>query len=62
MHSSRRSRRKKMVRSLESAALRRSLVILMSAVSVLPRGRKPDWNCSYRFIQVGMELRGYCWV
>ena len=31
-----------------SAAMRRSLVIFKSAVSVLWRGRKPDWNCSYR--------------
>ena len=37
-----RSRRMRMVRSPESAAIRRSSVILMSAVSVLWSGRKPD--------------------
>ncbi len=30
----------------ESAAVRRSLVIFMSAVSVLWQGRKPDWKGS----------------
>ena len=30
----------------ESAAIRWSLVFLMSAVSVLWSGRNPDWNCS----------------
>ena len=37
-----RSRRMRMVRCPESAAMRRSLVILTRAVSVLWRGRKPD--------------------
>ncbi len=37
-----RSRRMRMVSSLESAARRRSLVILTRAVSVLCFGRKPD--------------------
>ena len=45
-----RSRRMRMVSSPESDAMRRSLVILMSAVSVLWSGRKPDWNCSYRLL------------
>ena len=39
-----------MVRSPESAAIRRLLVILISAVSVLWSQRKPDWSCSYRVI------------
>lgn len=37
-----RSRRMRIDREPESAAVRRSFVILMSAVSVLWRGRKPD--------------------
>ena len=37
-----RSRRMRIVRCPESAAMRRSLVILTRAVSVLWRGRKPD--------------------
>ena len=39
-----RSRRMKIVRRPESATRRRSL-ILISADSVLWRGRKADWNC-----------------
>jgi len=41
-----RSRRMRMDNSPESAAIRRSFVILRRAVSVLWRGRKPDWNWS----------------
>ena len=41
-----RSRRMSIDNCPESAAIKRSYVILMSAVSVLCRGRKPDWNCS----------------
>ena len=41
-----RSRRMRMDKCPESAAIRRSLVIFMSAVSVLWPGRKPDWNSS----------------
>jgi len=37
-----RSRRMRMESRLESAAVRRSLAIFRSAVSVLWRGRKPD--------------------
>lgn len=44
-----------MERRPESVARRRSLVILMRAVSVLWRGRKPDWNCSYRSLEVRWE-------
>lgn len=43
-----RSRRMRMDSKPESAAIRRSLVIFRRAVSVLWRGRKPDWNCSYK--------------
>ena len=43
-----RSNRMRMVRRPESAAMRSASVILMRAVSVLWRGRKPDWKCSYR--------------
>lgn len=39
----------------ESAAIRRSLVTFISAVSVLWEGRKPDWNCSYRLLLVKCE-------
>lgn len=45
-----RSSRRRMDSEPKSAARRRSLVTLRSAVSVLWRGRKPDWNCSYSFI------------
>lgn len=45
-----RSRRMRMDSSPESAAIRRSSVILRRAVSVLWWGRKPDWNCSYRLL------------
>lgn len=41
-----RSRRMRMESKPVSEAMRRSLVIFRSAVSVLWRGRKPDWNCS----------------
>ena len=46
-----RSRRMRMDKSPESAANRRSFVILRRAVSVLWWGRKPDWNCSYRLLE-----------
>ncbi len=45
------SSRRRMDSKPESAARRRSLVILRSAVSVLWRGQKPDWNCSYKLLQ-----------
>ena len=45
-----RSRRMRIVSEPESAAMRRSLEIFMRADSVLWRGRKPDWNCSYRLL------------
>lgn len=35
---------------LESAATRRSLVIVMRAVSVLRRWQNPDRSCSYRLL------------
>ena len=43
-----RSRRMRMVRSPESAAQRRLLVILTRAASVLCFGLKPDWKGSWR--------------
>lgn len=36
----------------ESEVIRRSFVTLMSAVSVLWEGRKPDWNFSYRLFDL----------
>ena len=45
-----RSRRMRIEREPVSAARRRSLVILMRAVSVLWWGRKPDWNFSKRLL------------
>ncbi len=45
------SSRRRMDSKPESAAKRRSLLILRSAVSVLWRGRKPDWNCSCKLLQ-----------
>ena len=45
-----RSRMMRIVSRPELAARRRSLVILISADSVLWRGQKPDWNCSYRLL------------
>ena len=47
-----RSRRMRMESEPVSAAVRRSLVILIRAVSVLWRGRKPDWKGSYRLFRV----------
>ncbi len=44
------SRRTSLVKSPESAANSRSLVILTRAVSVLWWGRKPDWNSSYKLL------------
>lgn len=41
-----RSKRMRMDKSLESAVIRRSLVIFSGAVSALWWVRKPDWNCS----------------
>ncbi len=45
-----RSRRMRMERRPESAARRRSLVILTRAVSVLCLEQKPDWNGSNRLL------------
>ena len=45
-----RSRRMRIEREPVSASRRRSLVILMRAVSVLWWGRKPDWNFSKRLL------------
>ena len=50
-----RLRRMRMEIKPESAAMRRLLVILMTAVSVLWRGQKPDWNYSYRLSWVRWE-------
>ena len=36
----------------ESEERRRSLVTFRRAVSVPCCGRKPDWNCSYRLLEV----------
>lgn len=41
-----RSSRRRMESEPQSAERRRSFVILRRAVSVLWRGRKPDWNFS----------------
>ncbi len=53
------SRRTSMVKSPESAANNRSLVILIRAVSVLWWGRKPDWNCSYKLL---LERCSWIWI
>ena len=47
-----RSRRMRMVRRPESAASRMSLVILRRAVLVLCLERMPDWNGSYRLLEL----------
>lgn len=48
---------KMMESKLESAATRRSLVIVMRAVSVLRRWQNPDRSCSYRLLPDTGEWR-----
>ena len=46
-----RSRRMRMVSNPESAARRRSLVVLTKAISALCLRRKPDWKGSWRLFE-----------